>query len=616
MISIKNILYMLTILFSLSIVYASSFYPEDGKIMNHTQVFFSWPPIPDTNGYELKIYSEEGNQNVLTIYCESNSFIVEDGFNWGNSYMWEICGVDDYSNQCFEENIFSINPIPEYHQYQLTTTIYDENSYQDGINVLDFESLGYSLAINKYGSIVWFADKYSFFNSAIISAELLDNGNLTGFSYGKGYEFTLDSEIVFETPDEFDVHHQISKSANDTYFILDAEIEYYPCPIECDPQFSLLPIPWQGDRYIEINQLGEVLWEWNTFDEISTLEYNPLYAQNYNGVTDFDWTHSNSILYDGNTESVYVSIRNLSRITSIDYSTKEINWNLGESAYMENPDFNNEIGFSQQHSAQLTSTGNLIFFDNARFQNPELSRCLEIDFDNQNEPYVLWEHILPDSMFTGSRGECDRLENGNTLISAGRTGNVIEVNDNNETIWHLRAQYNNGNGISIYRTQRVSHIFPNSFSFTVNNINGAYPLYTIFQDENINLSIFNHGWTQKDYIYQVLENENIILSGDILSISNTIDYTIDISDITIENDRLYKIKLCTQNNLDNCQEISFELSSPILIGDVNNDGEINIFDVVISVNYILTGEFNINADMNLDGALNVQDIILLVNFIL
>ena len=40
-------------------------------------------------------------------------------------------------------------------------------------------------------------------------------------------------------------------------------------------------------------------------------------------------------------------------------------------------------------------------------------------------------------MVTLSRGECDRLSNGNTLISVGRTGNVLEVNNQNEIVWHL-----------------------------------------------------------------------------------------------------------------------------------------------------------------------------------
>ena len=122
--------------------------------------------------------------------------------------------------------------------------------------------------------------------------------------------------------------------------------------------------------------------------------------------------------------------------------------------------FNNEIGFSQQHSAQLTSTGNLIFFDNARFQDPELSRCLEIEFDNQNEPYILWEHVLPDSMFTGSRGECDRLENGNTLISAGRTGNVVEVNYNNSETATIQGLVLNSSISSEFfnRTNKINYL--------------------------------------------------------------------------------------------------------------------------------------------------------------
>ena len=612
----NNMIYIAIILLKLSVLYASSFLPSNGQEINYTQIFFRWPQISQTNGYELKIFDEEENQELSSIYCESNSILVEDIFNWGSSYIWEVCGTDDYSNLCFEQNNFSINLLPEHHPNGIYITSYDQNYYQEGINILDFESIGYSLAINHSGDIVWFADKYIFFNSNIISGELLDNGNFTGFGTGRGYEFTVDSEIVFETPDNFNVHHQISKSSSNTYFILDAEIEYHPCPDECALEFSSFPIPWQGDRYIELNHLGEVIWEWNTFNEIDLSEYNPLYAETYNGVNELDWTHSNSILYDPITEAVYVSIRNLSRVTSINYATGEINWNLGNSAYMENPNFENEIGFSQQHSVQLTQNGNLIFFDNARFQDPELSRCVEITFDDNEEPYLVWEHILPDSMFTGSRGECDRLSNGNTLISAGRTGNVIEVNNNNEIIWHLRALDNLGNNISIYRTQRALNIFPNVFSFIVNNINGEYPSYSIANNQSIDISIFNQGWSQTNYFYELVDNDDeIFIDGEILSDSNIINYNIDVTDIELLYDTTYTLFLCTSNNLDNCQEINFQLEDSI-IGDVNDDGEINIFDVVITVNYILLDEFNSDADLNEDEMINIQDIILLLSLIL
>ena len=57
------------------------------------------------------------------------------------------------------------------------------------------------------------------------------------------------------------------------------------------------------------------------------------------------------------------------------------------------------------------------------------------------------------------------------------------------------------------------------------------------------------------------------------------------------------------------------------LGDVNDDGSINILDIVMVVNFILqidTPEGNefLAADYNVDGYLNVQDIILIVNVIL
>lgn len=56
----------------------------------------------------------------------------------------------------------------------------------------------------------------------------------------------------------------------------------------------------------------------------------------------------------------------------------------------------------------------------------------------------------------------------------------------------------------------------------------------------------------------------------------------------------------------------------ILLGDLNEDGIINILDVILIVNIIIdgNGDLNLNADINLDGAINVLDVILAVNIIL
>ena len=51
-------------------------------------------------------------------------------------------------------------------------------------------------------------------------------------------------------------------------------------------------------------------------------------------------------------------------------------------------------------------------------------------------------------------------------------------------------------------------------------------------------------------------------------------------------------------------------------GDVNGDSSVNIQDVILIVNIILSNEQNLSADVNQDGNIDVLDIIQVVNLIL
>jgi hypothetical protein len=59
-----------------------------------------------------------------------------------------------------------------------------------------------------------------------------------------------------------------------------------------------------------------------------------------------------------------------------------------------------------------------------------------------------------------------------------------------------------------------------------------------------------------------------------------------------------------------CEETEYQL------GDLNQDSIINIQDIIIIINLILNGEFDLVADINLDSTVNVLDVIQLVNIIL
>ena len=62
--------------------------------------------------------------------------------------------------------------------------------------------------------------------------------------------------------------------------------------------------------------------------------------------------------------------------------------------------------------------------------------------------------------------------------------------------------------------------------------------------------------------------------------------------------------------------ISRKFSSSVT-GDVNGDDIVNVIDIVVTINLILTGnEYLSSADQNSDGIVNVLDIVQLVNIIL
>jgi hypothetical protein len=53
-----------------------------------------------------------------------------------------------------------------------------------------------------------------------------------------------------------------------------------------------------------------------------------------------------------------------------------------------------------------------------------------------------------------------------------------------------------------------------------------------------------------------------------------------------------------------------------IMGDLNDDGTLNVQDIIIMINIILGDEYNEAADLSGDGIINILDVIQLVNLIL
>ena len=605
------------ILLLLSLCLGSEFEPMDGAELKYTQVFLSWPQISGAEGYTLELNSELGS---VTINTSGNSYLELNYFDWGKTYVWEVCasGTNNLATNCYEQKTFSISSLPLYVPDYITILESNPLIYKDGISVLDLESLNFSIALDMQGAPIWFVDPEPFQNSRLVVTNFLDNGNFTAFGPGVGYEIDRNGEIVFQSPPGYAIHHDFNKTSMGTYLMVTGETQYHPCPDECPDGLPDL-IPWQGDRFIELDTDGSEIWSWSTFDNYSLEEYNPIYIESFAGATNFDWTHSNSARYDHVSDAIFISARNLSRITKIDYSTGEHVWDLGRNDLMDQTYFDEDFNFSQQHSVQILESGNILFFDNHRYLDPELSRCVEIAYDDSYNAQLVWEYVLPESMFTGSRGECDRLDNGNTLITAGRTGNVLEVSHDGSIAWHLKVKNNNFD-VTIYRTDRVTNLYPVAFSIAINRFMDGGIVY----DQNSELSgiLFSSGWGQDIFDINLYINDQLVSVSSISIDGQVNPFLIDLVNYEYDDQDEFKVSINPRGMDDLSRSVSFKMSdqSDNILGDLNSDGILNVLDIVIIINAIV-GLIDLSevqfviADLNDDGLVNILDVVQLVNLI-
>jgi len=142
---------------------------------------------------------------------------------------------------------------------------------------------------------------------------------------------------------------------------------------------------------------------------------------------------------------------------------------------------------------------------------------------------------------------------------------------------------------------------------TVDNVeasDGAYNNQVIITwDENNNTDSYK---IYRDNVWLGINNSN----------SDT-DYYDQIAELNVVYEYCIEaINICGESNF-SC-DTGF---SDVGVGDVNGDGEINVLDVVITVNVILemepiSDDILFSADLNGDGQINVLDVVLIVNMIL
>lgn len=122
------------------------------------------------------------------------------------------------------------------------------------------------------------------------------------------------------------------------------------------------------------------------------------------------------------TNSVLVSLARQDRVAIIDFERSKLVWTWGARE------------LQGVHDAHLLDNGNILLFDNG--VKRRWSRVIEV---NPRTDEIVWQYRAPVklSFFSGGRGTCQRLPNGNTLICSSEKGAVFEVNPDGQTVWRF-----------------------------------------------------------------------------------------------------------------------------------------------------------------------------------
>ncbi len=278
---------------------------------------------------------------------------------------------------------------------------------------------------------------------------LLPNGNLlylgrTGTHKGPeqhlgGYsgmllEVDWHGNALWEYENDY-IHHDFWRRNNGNTLI----IRWYgmmPEDVETKIKGGLLPGAMIGTRLgapgkmwataiQEITPDGEVVWQWKDYEHLDPEKdiINPLDWRS-------EWMHCNSIeeLPDSN---ILISARSLSTIYIINKATGDVKWRWGPG----------EI--AHQHDATFLENGNILCFDNGmgRF-NSEInySRAVEV---NPKSNRIEWEYKdnPPTEFYSGIQAGCQRLPNGNTLITEACRGRIFEVSHEGEIVWEFASPF-------------------------------------------------------------------------------------------------------------------------------------------------------------------------------
>ncbi|HIG10544.1 MAG TPA: hypothetical protein EYG30_02925 [Planctomycetes bacterium] len=187
------------------------------------------------------------------------------------------------------------------------------------------------------------------------------------------------------------------------------------------------------DELLLLNSEGERIGRRSLVTALSggVYEWGAVRPNESGGVRYLDLIHANSLEFLQRAElfgrgdmyaegCVLVTARHQDCVLVMDWESGELIWSWGHGELLG------------PHGASWLASGNLLIFDNGLSRG--WSRVIELDPRTEQ---IVWEYKsdFPEDFYSPSRGSCQRLANGNTLVAASTSGRAFEITPGGEIVW-------------------------------------------------------------------------------------------------------------------------------------------------------------------------------------
>lgn len=395
--------------------------------------------------FSFKISNEMSAEQKARYLASRSDEWPEGDHSYATNKLPEECSIDSLPGF---QVLINNNPAPG--------QIFHNNQSDDKKDSNSFPTI-----INSDGSLIWACD----LGISGHDFKVNYNGYVTYFDYPYNGWIVLDSN--FATIDSIQClnGYEMETNGHDIVMYPDGHTFIFAYNPQVIDMSQVVP-GGQTDALVkglviqELNEDKQVIFQWRSWDHFlitDATDIDPLTG------SIVDPVHGNSMELDMDGH-LMLSSRNMSEITNINLETGEMNWRLGG----ENNQFtfiNDNIpqNFSHQHDLRMLPNGNLTLFNNGVGLPVLVSSAKEYEMDYVNKTATLvwyYEHPPVGGKFvygTGS-GSVQRLENGNTLISWGKTTNksanipnYTEVDTEKNITWEFKFNEDIQRGYRVHR---------------------------------------------------------------------------------------------------------------------------------------------------------------------